>query len=1105
MTSVTAAGVARRWLGVFVGGFSGETRRRFETPDLLQPKGITTMRSKFVFPTRLLGLGLLTALLGSVLLLGPRSATWFARAAGNNSHTNNAALVSSNTLQVSADLAIVKTDNQDVAIPGAPLTYSMLVTNNGPAPVTSLRVIDVIPTTFLNPVFTPSTGTYNPSNGLWSDLNLQAGQSISLALSGIVAANATGTITNTATLTAPIGVIDPNQDNNSSTDTDTLTPVTDLTLSNVGSPNPAGINRDVTYTLTAANNGPSNATGVVVTNTLPANVDFVSASPLCSFASGTVSCNIGSLTPTASVSFNIVLRLRSGVPLTLVNRAVISGNETDQNLTNNEGISAIAVAMPDLTITKTHSADFIVGQIGAFTIRVTNAGTTSTTDTITVTDALPPGLIFDSAVGEGWSCGTIGQTVTCVTNMLLVPLQSTDITVKAAVTPSAGNVIINTAQVATLNDVSSANNTANDTVQVIKLADLSVSQTVTPTLVGPGDIVTFQATIRNQGPALANSVIVNSTLSAALIPIGCSSTHSGICQSPGTSSPNTRSIVFDSLPTGASAVITLTARANCPVISADDFASTISVNSLAPDPNTANNAITTKVNGTRPMANVNVTGGRTNFEFGGPAQRALNPNPQSTVFTIENTGCLPLNVNLAVRRTGPDVDSGKISNPDDSVTFPVRLLSSDGPETPVSAVSILGGQKRDFRLVFNPLIPAPAGKVTGLAAHQVLPEFLTSLLTITTNDTTFTYPITARLDIEARLINPLAPRLGPLVVLAKTSTDELAVEFSAYDANLDINFVNYQFVDGANNPIGDPVGVTLDTSLQQSGLLKGQSFTIVKKFLGADRKPPVSAVRITLFDRGGVLQEATSPPVGSAFGRVVNVSAASFGAQALASEAIAAAFGEKLSAAVAVADKSPLPTMLGGTRVFVRDSQLVDREASLFFVAPGQINYQVPPGTAAGKAMVVVANGDEIVSTGEVEIKPTAPGLFAANANGKGVASAVALRVKGDGSQSYENVAEYDASQKQFFARPLDLGGETEDVYLVLFGTGLRHHGDLSGVTATIGGVEAPVFYAGAQGGFVGLDQVNLRIPKQVAGRGELEVVLRVDGQPANVVKVSVR
>ncbi|MGH9845529.1 MAG: hypothetical protein ACREEM_43010, partial [Blastocatellia bacterium] len=133
------------------------------------------------------------------------------------------------------------------------------------------------------------------------------------------------------------------------------------------------------------------------------------------------------------------------------------------------------------------------------------------------------------------------------------------------------------------------------------------------------------------------------------------------------------------------------------------------------------------------------------------------------------------------------------------------------------------------------------------------------------------------------------------------------------------------------------------------------------------------------------------------------------------------------------------------------------------------------------------------------------PGLFSANASGQGLAAAVALRVKADGSQSFEPVAQFDQAQNKFVAVPIDLGPESDQVFLILFGTGLRFHSSLSAVTARIGGVDTQVIFAGAQGGFVGLDQVNVRLPRSLIGRGVVDVVLTVDGQPANTVQVSLK
>jgi uncharacterized protein (TIGR03437 family) len=236
---------------------------------------------------------------------------------------------------------------------------------------------------------------------------------------------------------------------------------------------------------------------------------------------------------------------------------------------------------------------------------------------------------------------------------------------------------------------------------------------------------------------------------------------------------------------------------------------------------------------------------------------------------------------------------------------------------------------------------------------------------------------------------------------------------------------------------------------------------------------------------------------------VATVSAASFSGQTLAAESIVAAFGSSLATSVIVADTLPLPTQLAGTTVRVRDSQGTERLAPLFFVAPQQINYLVPAGTATGTASIIVTSGDGALSIGTVTITAVAPGLFTANATGQGVPAAVALRIKANGAQSYEPVARLDTAQNRFVAAPIDLGPAGDQVFLLLFGTGLRFNSGLPGVTVKLGGVDAPVSFAGAQGDLAGLDQVNLSVPRALAGRGEVDLTLTVDGSTANTVRVA--
>jgi uncharacterized protein (TIGR03437 family) len=220
------------------------------------------------------------------------------------------------------------------------------------------------------------------------------------------------------------------------------------------------------------------------------------------------------------------------------------------------------------------------------------------------------------------------------------------------------------------------------------------------------------------------------------------------------------------------------------------------------------------------------------------------------------------------------------------------------------------------------------------------------------------------------------------------------------------------------------------------------------------------------------------------------VSAASFDAGAVSPGSIAAAFGTNLAV-------ESLPTSLT-----VIDSIGASRLAKLLFVSAGQINYIIPEGTAAGPATVMVASGDGVISIGSTRVAPTAAGLFAANGNGKGAAAGVALRVLADGSQSYQALSVYDLDRREYVAAPVDLSNG--DVYLVLFGTGLR--GATAGsVSLKVGDQDVPVTYAGAQGTYAGLDQINARLPRDLTAKGELEVVLTVEGGAANTVKVAVK
>ena len=138
-------------------------------------------------------------------------------------------------------------------------------------------------------------------------------------------------------------------------------------------------------------------------------------------------------------------------------------------------------------------------------------------------------------------------------------------------------------------------------------------------------------------------------------------------------------------------------------------------------------------------------------------------------------------------------------------------------------------------------------------------------------------------------------------------------------------------------------------------------------------------------------------------------------------------------------------------------------------------------------------------------IANVAPALFTANSDGGGVPAALAFRLKGSGAQSYEPIAAYDSALARFVPAPIDLGPATDQVFLVLYGTGIRFRSSLGNVSATIGGLPSEVLAAEAAMGFVGLDQVNVRMSRALIGRGEVDVKLLVDGQAANTVRINIR
>ena len=230
---------------------------------------------------------------------------------------------------------------------------------------------------------------------------------------------------------------------------------------------------------------------------------------------------------------------------------------------------------------------------------------------------------------------------------------------------------------------------------------------------------------------------------------------------------------------------------------------------------------------------------------------------------------------------------------------------------------------------------------------------------------------------------------------------------------------------------------------------------------------------------------------------VATILAAS-GSLLVAPGSIASGFGDPLAPGVEASTELPLPTELLGVSVRLTDSAGVARLSQLFVVTPTQINFFIDAATALGLALVEVLQDGEVIASGTVQVVAVAPGIFTANADGEGVPAAFYLRFRGTEQTAQEFVFDPAAPLGARDPVLIDFGGEDEQVFIAIFGTGMRGGAQ---VTATLDGEEVPVSPVVALEDFVGLDQANLgTIPRSFIGRGVVELRLFIDGIPTNVV-----
>lgn len=377
----------------------------------------------------------------------------------------------------------------------------------------------------------------------------------------------------------------------------------DLRISKTSSPNPVLAGQDLTYTLTAANDGPATAASVTVTDVLPAGVTLISA-PGCTNAAGTLTCNVGSLLAGQSTVIAVQVHVPSGflgsaTSGTISNTATIAAaNQSDPNPGNNTATATTTVlAQADIAVTKVCKPDTSApaGAEGFCDIHVDNLGP-SDARSVSLTDVLT------SATGFNVVSATADPSGACT-----VPPQGgpvTSITVSCALgTITAGgrttvHIVVTAADVAEINDVATAssttpdpntaNNRATGKVVFSGSADLKVTKTGPATAVA-GTPIQYVVTVTNNGPSPAIAAVVTDRLPAG-VTFTSVATTSGSCTY---GQPSARDLTCSLGNLAAGAVVTVTVNG---VVAPDVAPGTILVNeavvsSSTADPDNSNNRV----------------------------------------------------------------------------------------------------------------------------------------------------------------------------------------------------------------------------------------------------------------------------------------------------------------------------------------------------------------------------------------------------------------------------------------------------------------------------------------------------------------------------------
>jgi len=411
-----------------------------------------------------------------------------------------------------ADLVVSKSASSDTVLAGNELTYTVRITNNGPLPAQNVRVTDTLPGGVTWITSTPSQGTCTTLTCNLGTLNPGGVATVNIRVR-VNSNTLEGTLANQVI----VGTDTPDDPaNNTATVSTAVQTQADLSLTIRDEPDPVMAGDLLTYTLTLANAGPSDARGVQVTLTLPSGLTVLSLFPSQGSCAGTT-CALGDVPADGTATLLLRAQVNAGTPAgSLTLSAQASATTPDPNLDNNTASETTTVeTQADLVLTLQDEPDPVVaGRLLTYTLTLTNAGP-SDAQGVVLTLTLPISWQVNGFTPiSGCSLDEDGNRIICT--MGTMPAEAVQTLLVTGTVPAEvpeGTVLIAQAEVrAGTPDANSENNEALASTEVRGEADLQLLLSGEPELVFVGEVVTYTLALTNTGPSLAPGVQVTLTL-----------------------------------------------------------------------------------------------------------------------------------------------------------------------------------------------------------------------------------------------------------------------------------------------------------------------------------------------------------------------------------------------------------------------------------------------------------------------------------------------------------------------------------------------------------------------------------------------------------------